>query len=57
MKSIVDPERVVRCRNAHWFDYADAESAVDENEQPVASVRTLHEEPGLAVAAARSTTT
>jgi hypothetical protein len=38
MKSIVDPARVVRCRNAHWFDYADDESAVDENEQPVASV-------------------
>ena len=38
MKSIVDPERVVRCRNAHWFDYVDEGSAVDENEQPVASV-------------------
>jgi hypothetical protein len=45
MKSIVDPARVVRCRNAHWFDYADAGSAVDENEQPVAAVLPFTKSP------------
>src|SRR5687768_15754785 len=45
MKSIVDPERVVSCRNAHWFDYAEAESAVDENEQPIAAVPPFTKSP------------
>ena len=45
MKSVVDPARVVRCLNAHWFDYADAGSAVDENEQPVAAVLPFTKSP------------
>jgi hypothetical protein len=41
----VDPARVVRCRNAHWFDYVDEAFAVDENEQPVTPVLPFTKSP------------
>ena len=37
VKSIVDPTRVERRVNEHWFEYANGESAVDEHEQPLES--------------------
>jgi hypothetical protein len=35
VKSIVDPQRTVRCFNAHWFAYESAFLPVDENKQIV----------------------
>jgi len=35
VKSIVDPTRVERCRNSHWFEYRNGAVAVDENHEPV----------------------
>jgi hypothetical protein len=35
IKSIVDPARVEKCWNAHWFHYLDGALPVDENEQPL----------------------
>jgi hypothetical protein len=39
VKSIVDPSRVVRRINEHWFEYAGGERAVDEYEQPLETWR------------------
>jgi hypothetical protein len=35
VKSIVDPSRVVRRVNEHWFEYVAGARAVDEHERPL----------------------
>jgi hypothetical protein len=37
VKSIVDPSRVTRRVNEHWFEYADGAPTVDEHQQPLES--------------------
>jgi hypothetical protein len=39
VKSIVDPARVARRANEHWFEFADGAPTVDEHHQPLESWR------------------